>query len=82
MKIASRNPVFFPGRLLSLWDMNQILTEKFLHAWVLFMREFEKAGHEKANYSAVIDGESRQKIVNALDALKLQCEMLGLNESK
>ena len=65
MQTASHNPVFYPGRLISLWDMNQILTEKFLMAWVLFMREFEKASQEKAYALAMIDDESRDQIVRA-----------------
>ncbi len=81
MKILSNNPVFFPGRLISLWEMNQILTEKFLTAWVLFMREFEKAGQEKADALAIIDDESRNHIVQAMEAMQWESEKLGLVQS-
>jgi hypothetical protein len=58
--------------------MNQILTEKFLTAWVLFIREYEKAGEEKSDPLALVDEESRNHIVRAMEAMHWESEKLGL----
>jgi hypothetical protein len=81
MKQQSNNSIFCPGRLLTLWEMNQLLTERFLTAWVLFLREYEKAGQEKADPMALIDEDSRNHIVRAMESMHWESEKLGLVHS-
>jgi hypothetical protein len=62
----SNNPVFFPGRLINLLDMSQMVTEKLLNAWVFFGREFQKSAERKDDALRVVGKEDRERLVQAL----------------
>jgi hypothetical protein len=79
--LQSNNPVFFPGRLISLWDMSQMVTERTLNAWVFFGREFQKSALRKKDTSAVLLPDERKKLIRALEALHWQCELTGMTNA-
>jgi hypothetical protein len=75
MKIVSNNPVFFPGRLISLWDMMRFEAREFvllfeeLDAWILLVHD--KPGRETTD-------PERQKFRDLARRLCNECQRYNL----
>jgi len=69
-----------PRRLISLWDMNQIVAREFLAAWLLLERELAKA--EKGNQQQLATEAERSALVLALIEVHYQFGRMGLAQSK
>jgi len=78
----SDNPVFFPGRLINIWEMNQLLTERFLNAWISFRNEFHKSARNKERPLAILSRDDRKLLIQAIDAIHEQCHICGFKSSK
>jgi hypothetical protein len=69
-----------PRRLISLWDMNQIIAKDFLYAWNLL--EHERGIAEKAeNQHELASEDRRTALIQALKKIEEQCRLMDLKQS-
>src|SRR5665811_1175461 len=64
-------------RLISLWDMNQIIARKFLAAWMLLEHELTKA-EKVENQQQIATEAERDALIRALIDVHYQCGCMGL----
>src|ERR1039458_9391799 len=68
-------------KLISLWDMNQIIAREFLAAWMLLEHEITKA-EKVGNQQQIATEAERDALVRALIEVHYQCGRMGFVRSE